>query len=89
MNAAMEAAHQMLQMAGLGDSSKLTTVNFKVINSGDRTNVIPDTAMVRGDLRVREASEFDRMEKDMARLYLLTRMMLDLSINSSKHHSMR
>lgn len=67
-NAAMEAAHQMLQMASLGDSAKLTTVNFTVFNSGDRLNTIPNAATVRGDIRVREAAEFDRVEKDMARL---------------------
>ncbi|MDL2354272.1 MAG: glutamate carboxypeptidase [Pseudomonadota bacterium] len=67
-NAAMEAAHQMLQMAALGDSAKLTTVNFTVFNSGDRLNTIPNAATVRGDIRVREMAEFDRVEKDMARL---------------------
>lgn len=67
-NAAMEAAHQMLQMANLGDSGKLTTVNFTVINSGERTNVIPDSASVRGDMRATDAAEFDRVEKAMAEL---------------------
>lgn len=67
-NAAMEAAHQMLQMASLGESSKLTTVNFTVINSGDRTNTIPNSATVRGDVRVLEMTEFDRVEKGMAHL---------------------
>jgi glutamate carboxypeptidase len=67
-NAAMEAAHQMLQMANLGDSSKLTTINFTVIKSGDRPNVIPNAATVLGDMRVRQVDEYDRVEKDMARL---------------------
>jgi glutamate carboxypeptidase len=67
-NAAMEAAHQMLQMANLGDSSKLTTVNFTVIKSGDRPNVIPNAATVLGDMRVRQVDEYDRVEKEMARL---------------------
>jgi len=67
-NAAMEAAHQMLQMSKLGDSAKLTTVNFTVIKSGERPNVIPNAATVRGDMRATDASEFDRVEKDMARL---------------------
>lgn len=67
-NAAMEAAHQMLQMSSLGDSSKLTTVNFTVIKSGDRRNVIPDAASVQGDMRASQADEFERVEKDMARL---------------------
>jgi glutamate carboxypeptidase len=67
-NAAMEAAHQMLQMSKLGDSAKLTTVNFTVIKSGDRTNVIPDAATMRGDMRATELAEFDRVEKEMARM---------------------
>ena len=67
-NAAMEAAHQMLEMAKLGDSAKQTTVNFTVFKSGDRTNVIPDTATVRGDMRATDAAEFDRVEQAMARL---------------------
>jgi glutamate carboxypeptidase len=67
-NAAMEAAHQMLQMASLGDAAKETTVNFTVVHAGDRTNVIPDAATVRGDMRARTPEEFDRVEKDMARL---------------------
>lgn len=67
-NAAMEAAHQMLQMSTLGDPAKLTTVNFTVFKAGDRANVIPDAARVQGDMRAIQADEFDRVEKDMARL---------------------
>ena len=67
-NAAMEAAHQMLQMSKLGDSAKQTTVNFTVIKSGERANVIPNAAIVRGDMRATDVSEFDRVEKEMARL---------------------
>jgi glutamate carboxypeptidase len=67
-NAAMEAAHQMLQMSTLGDDARLTTVNFTVFNAGDRTNVIPNAATVRGDMRATDAAEFDRVEKDMVRL---------------------
>ena len=67
-NAAMEAAHQMLQMATLGDSAKLTTVNFTVFQSGDRPNVIPNAATVRGDMRATDTAEFDRVAAAMARL---------------------
>lgn len=67
-NAAMEAAHQMLQMSKLGDSARQTTVNFTVIKAGERPNVIPNAAMVRGDMRATDAGEFDRVEKEMARL---------------------
>jgi glutamate carboxypeptidase len=67
-NAAMEAAHQMLQMAGLGDEAKKTTVNFTVFHAGDRGNVIPNAATVRGDMRATDAAEFDRVEQSMVRL---------------------
>lgn len=67
-NAAMEAAHQMLQMATLGDPAKQTTVNFTVFKAGDRANVIPEAARVQGDMRAIQADEFDRVEKEMARI---------------------
>jgi glutamate carboxypeptidase len=67
-NAAMEAAHQMLQMATLGDAAKKTTVNFTVFQAGDRSNVIPNAATVRGDMRATDAAEFDRVEQGMARM---------------------
>lgn len=67
-NAALEAASQMLQMANLGDSTKLTSVNFTVIKSGDRVNTIPNSATVQGDMRAALPEEFDRVEKEMARL---------------------
>jgi glutamate carboxypeptidase len=81
-NAAMEAAHQMLQMASLGDSAKLTTVNFTVFNSGDRLNTIPNAAIVRGDVRVRDMNEFDRVEKAMSRL-AEKRLIADTEVKTS------
>ena len=47
-NAAMEAAHQILQLGKLGDEDKKTTINFTVLKAGDRTNVIPDQAHRQG-----------------------------------------
>lgn len=67
-NAAMEAAHQMLQMSKLGDPAKSTTVNFTVIKGGERPNVIPDAARVQGDMRATQSAEFERVEKEMARI---------------------
>ncbi len=65
-NAAMEAAHQMLQLAALADPAKQTTVNFTVINAGDRSNVIPDLATATADVRVTTPEEFDRVARDLA-----------------------
>ena len=67
-NAAMEAAHQMLQLAQLADREKQTSVHFTVVHSGDRKNVIPDSATALADVRASTPEEFDRVEKDLARV---------------------
>lgn len=67
-NAAMEAAHQILQLGKLGDEEKKTTINFTVLKAGDRTNVIPDQALAKADVRAAVPEEFDRIEKDLARV---------------------
>lgn len=67
-NALLEAAHQTLQLRKLGDPNKQTTVNFTVFQAGDRVNTIPDLAKVQADVRVLEAQEYIRLERDLARL---------------------
>ncbi|NWD03559.1 M20/M25/M40 family metallo-hydrolase [Pseudomonas gingeri] len=67
-NAAMEAAHQILQLGKLGDPEKQTTVNFTVLKAGDRVNVIPDSAVAKADVRVLVPEEFDRVERDLAKV---------------------
>ena len=67
-NAALEAAHQVVQLSKLGDDAKQTTVNWTVIKSGDRSNVIPDHASAQADVRVAVAEEFDRVEHDIERI---------------------
>lgn len=67
-NALLEAAHQTLQMSKLGDPKKQTTVNFTVLNTGDNTpNTIPAFAKVQADVRVLEAQEYTRLERDFTR----------------------
>lgn len=67
-NAAMEVAHQVLQLSTLGDAEKKTTVNFDVINAGDRINVIADHATAKADVRAAVPEEFDRVERDLAKV---------------------
>lgn len=67
-NAAMEAAHQILQLGKLGDEEKKTTINFTVLKAGERVNVIPDQATAKADVRAALPEEFDRIEKDLARV---------------------
>ena len=67
-NAAAELAHQVLQLGRLGDSAKQTTFNVTVLKAGDATNVIPDHATAFADVRVAVPEEFDRVERDLARV---------------------
>jgi glutamate carboxypeptidase len=71
-NAAVELANQVLQMRNLGDARTQTTVNFTVLKTGEAKNVIPDAATGYGDVRVAIPEEFDRVEKDMARISATT-----------------
>jgi glutamate carboxypeptidase len=81
-NAATELAHQVLQMQKLGDPQTQTTVNFTVFKTGEAKNVIPDAASAYGDLRVAVPEEFDRVEKDMARI-AATRLVPDTRVQTS------
>lgn len=67
-NALLEAAHQALQLSKLGNPKKQTTVNFTVFQAGDRPNQIPDLAKVQADVRVLEAPEYERLNRDFTRL---------------------
>jgi len=67
-NALLEAAHQTIQLSKLADPSKQTTVNFTVFKAGDRPNTIPDFAKVQADVRVLEAQEYTRLQRDFERL---------------------
>lgn len=64
-NAAMELAHQMLQLVKLANAEKGTTINFTVIKAGDRKNVIPDYAVAEADIRALVSEEFDRVEREL------------------------
>jgi glutamate carboxypeptidase len=67
-NALLEAAHQTLKLQKLANPAKQTTVNFTVFQAGDRVNTIPDFAKVQADVRVLEAEEYSRLERDFGRL---------------------
>ena len=67
-NAAMELAHQMLQLVKLANADKGTTINFTVFKAGDRKNVIPDYAVADADIRALVSEEFDRVERELPEL---------------------
>ncbi|MEE4682551.1 M20/M25/M40 family metallo-hydrolase [Pseudomonas alliivorans] len=67
-NAAMELAHQMLQLKGLGDSAKGTTVNWTLIKGGEKRNIIPSSASAEADMRYSDLVESDRVIADAQRI---------------------
>jgi len=67
-NAALELAHQVLRLDHLGEPAKGTTVNWTVLASGERINIIPDLARATADLRYSDPSELSRVEHDAQQL---------------------
>lgn len=67
-NAAMELAHQMLQLKELGDPAKGTTVNWTLIKGGEKRNIIPSSASAEADMRYSDLSETDRVLADAQRI---------------------
>lgn len=64
-NATVELAHQILQLANLGDAKKMTTVNWTLLDKTKTpVNVIPDYAWAQADIRVLYPEEFTRIVKD-------------------------
>ena len=67
-NAAVELSHQIIQLKDLGSSAKGTTVNWTVVQSGDRVNIIPEKASATADMRMSDLSEIQRVQSDADRI---------------------
>lgn len=67
-NAAVEMCYQVMQMRNLGNPAKDTTVNWTILKSGEKSNIIPDYAYAQADVRVLYMDEYDRIEKDMLKI---------------------
>jgi glutamate carboxypeptidase len=67
-NAVLEAARVALLLGSLADPAKQTTVNVDILAGGDKTNVIPDRAVLKADVRAFSKEEFDRIEKEAAHI---------------------
>lgn len=63
VNAIEELAHQVLRLQGMTDYAAGTTVSVGWVRGGTRTNIVPDRASARVDVRVRTAMEGVRMDE--------------------------
>lgn len=68
VNALAELVWQVGRMLDLGDREKKTSVVFTRIAAGDKLNVIPDKGEAWADVRVALPEEFERLDRDVARL---------------------
>lgn len=68
VNALIEAAHQVLDIAALGRPEAGTTVTPTVASAGTLDNVVPAEATVVVDVRVESAAERERVESAFAAL---------------------
>lgn len=68
VNALIEAAHQVLDIAALGRPGLGTTVTPTVASAGTLENVVPAEATVVVDVRVESADEKERIESAFAAL---------------------
>ncbi len=82
-NAAMELANQVLQVAKLGNPEKQTTVNVTVLQSDDRSNVIPDLAIAHADVRALVSEEFDRVEREAAAIARNSKLIPDTEVTAT------
>jgi glutamate carboxypeptidase len=60
-NAIEELAHHVLAAQRLTDYSAGTTVNVGVINGGTRSNIVPEEARAKLDMRVKTVAEAERI----------------------------
>jgi glutamate carboxypeptidase len=67
-NAAIELAHQLLQLNDLGDPAKGTMVNWTVVRAGEKVNIIPAEAQATADMRLSRFSELQRVERQAEKI---------------------
>ncbi len=65
INAIEELAHLILAIQGFTDYEAGTTVNVGVVRGGTRSNVIPESASARVDVRVMNTAEAERLHARM------------------------
>jgi glutamate carboxypeptidase len=68
VNATLEAAHQVIAVAGLAAPERGTTVTPTVLNAGSSANTVPASAVFEVDARVTSAAEQSRVDDAIRRL---------------------
>lgn len=69
VNALVELAHQVQRIVALARPELGTTVTPTVANAGNAENVVPDSAMIKVDVRIVLPEEKERVEREMMQLH--------------------
>lgn len=67
-NAIEEMAHQVIAVQKMTDYARQTTLNVGVIHGGTVSNVVPEEANIKVDVRVMQPGEWERIESEMMKL---------------------
>jgi glutamate carboxypeptidase len=67
-NAIEEMAYQVIAIQKMTDYSKQTTLNVGVIHGGTVSNVVPEEANIKVDVRVMQLDEWEGVEAEMMKL---------------------
>ena len=67
-SAVVELAHWILALNPLTDYAAGTTVNVGIVKGGTVSNVVPETAYAKVDIRYWKTSEFERVEQKLLQL---------------------
>ena len=67
-SAVVELAHWILALSPLTDYAAGTTVNVGIVKGGTVSNVVPETAYAKVDIRFWKTSEFERVEQTLKAL---------------------
>jgi len=68
INAIYELAHKIIELKNITDLKKGTTLSVGVISGGVRSNIVPDYAEAKIDLRVPNDTEAERVVKEVKRI---------------------
>lgn len=68
INAIYELAHKIIELKNITDFKKGTTLNVGVISGGVRSNIVPDYAEAKIDLRIPNNTEAERVVKEVERI---------------------
>ena len=79
-NAAVELSNQIIQLKDLGSAAKGTTVNWTVLQAGDRVNIIPDKASATADMRMSDVKELQRVQADADKI-ILKKLIADTEVS--------